>query len=425
MSLVPPLQDVGGVPPPRDARQRASLAIVLTSSRRSDPSTDKIRRWSRKTLEQLKAWIPSVVAGGADPGAWGLSTVFRTPGSAPPATTTTGRLSFWGRAFVASILVFLVAAAPRSGRAETPASNPAHEIILVVGAPGEESYQAAFSAAAAAWRDAARRAGAHLTTIGLDAPADGSPSDRERVQRALAALDPQALTPAWLVYLGHGTFDHQEAFWNLRGPDLSAQDLAHWLEPLRERTLIVVHGGSASGPFLPLLSGPRRIIITATRSGEEVNYARFGERFAQAIGSPRADLDQDGSTSVLEAFLFAAKETQTFYAENGRMATEHALIDDNGDRLGTPADWFQGVRVIKRPDGKLASAADGFRAHQIALIDAPDAPVLTPERKQQRDQWEQELEAVRRRRGEGSEAEYLRELERVLRKLATVYRGEK
>ena len=27
--------------------------------------------------------------------------------------------------------------------------------------------------------------------------------------------------------------------------------------------------------------------------------------------------------------------------------TEHALIDDNGDGQGTPADWFQGIRVVE------------------------------------------------------------------------------
>ena len=362
-----------------------------------------------------------VVAGVADPGALRLETVSQSPGSTTPATTEGDARAgdAFHRAVRAILTVFLLlCACVHLGRAASPEFS--NDIVLVIGAPGEESYQAGFTAAADAWREASRRAGARLTVIGLEPLTEGSPSDRERVQSALAALNPKAPTPVWIVYVGHGTFDHKEAWWNLRGADVSGEELVHWIEPLHDRTLIVVHGGSASGPFIPLLSAPGRIIITATRSGEEVNYARFGERFAQAIASPRADLDQDGSTSLLEAFLLAAKETQSLYAENGRMATEHALIDDNGDKLGTPSDWFQGVRVVKRPDGKTEEA-DGFRAHQIALVEAPNLPVLTAEQRQLRDRLEEEVEALRHRRAKLSEADYLRELEPVLRKLAEVY----
>lgn len=297
-----------------------------------------------------------------------------------------------------------------------------HEVILVIGAPGEEKYQTGFGAAAGAWRDACARAKARLTVIGLDSEKEGEPSDHDRLKNALTALAPQSPTPVWVVYVGHGTSNGQQAWWNLRGPDVSAAELAQWLPPPNSRTVIVVHGGSAGGPFIPILSAPGRILISATRSGNEVNYARFGERFAEAIASPRADLDQDGTVSVLEAFLQAEKDVQLFYSENARMATEHALIDDNGDKLGTPAEWFDGVRVVKRPDGNKG-AVDGFRARQIALIEAADAPKLTPEQRQQRDRLEQELETLRSRRESLPEAEYLKQIERVLRQLAELYRG--
>ena len=299
-------------------------------------------------------------------------------------------------------------------------AQPSHEVLLVIGAPGEETYRSGFNSAAEAWTEACRKAQARLTVVGLEAGSEGNATDKARIEKVLRELEPSGPIPVWVVYVGHGTFDRKEAWWNLRGPDVSGAELAQWLTPMAERTVIVVHGGSASGPFIPLFSGRNRIIISATRSGDEVNYARFGERFAHAIASSRADLDQDGSTSLLEAFLQAAKEAQTLYTENGRMATEHALLDDNGDKLGTPVDWFQGVRVVKRPDGQTA-APDGFRAHQLALLEASNAPVLTPEQRQLRDELEQELEAVRRRQGQLSEPEYLRELERVLRRLSELY----
>jgi len=78
------------------------------------------------------------------------------------------------------------------------------------------------------------------------------------------------------------------------------------------------------------LSATNRVIITATRSGNEQNFARFGQYFAEAITSTDADLDKDGQVSLLEAFLIASRRTSEFYKVEGRLATEHALIDDNG-----------------------------------------------------------------------------------------------
>ena len=42
---------------------------------------------------------------------------------------------------------------------------------------------------------------------------------------------------------------------------------------------------------------------TATRTGSEVQFAHFGEYLAGAIADPAADLDKDGQTSLLEAFI--------------------------------------------------------------------------------------------------------------------------
>jgi hypothetical protein len=320
-----------------------------------------------------------------------------------------------------SVVAATLAAAPLF------AAEPPHELLLVVGAPAERSIEVKWLAATEAWREASTRAGAHLTVIGTGASqpqAETAPTDdRERIREFLTKQDLNKPSPLWLVYLGHGTFDRKNAWWNLHGPDVSAEELAGWLKPLERRPVVLVHGGSASGPFVPALSGPQRIVITATRSGDEVNYARFGEKFAAAVASPDADLDQDGTTSLLEAFLFAAKQTQSFYADATRMLTEHALIDDNGDKLGTPADWFKGTRVVKRPDNSSA-AADGLRAHQIALIESPETRALSPEQRAQRDTLEQQLEKIRARRSQLPEADYLREIEMVLRQLAAIYRGE-
>ena len=118
----------------------------------------------------------------------------------------------------------------------------------------------------------------------------------------------------------------------------------------RESPLALIQCASASGPFLPALSAPGRVIITATRSGYEVNATRFGGYLARAIADPAADLDHDGRVSLLEAFLLASRQVAQSYREQGRLLTEHALLDDNGDQLATTADWFRGVHVVKEPE---------------------------------------------------------------------------
>jgi hypothetical protein len=163
-------------------------------------------------------------------------------------------------------------------------------------------------------------------------------------------------------------------------------------------------------------------VISATRSGHELNYARFGERFAEAVANPAADIDQDGQTSVLEAFVTAAQRVQAFYTESGRLATEHALIDDNGDKQGTPAEWFRGNRVQRRPKGK--AEPDGTRAGLMALVASDAERALTPAQREQRNVLERELEALRARKSELKEADYYRQLETIVRRLGAIYRAD-
>ncbi len=234
----------------------------------------------------------------------------------------------------------------------------------------------------------------------------------------IAALDPNLTTPVWIIYIGHGTFDGKDARLNLRGVHISAVELAALLKPVK-RTLIFVDGSSASAPFINALSAPNRIIITATQTGREVDYARFGELFATAITDPAADLDQDGQVSVLEAFVTAAQRAQDFYAENDRMATEHALIDDNGDKRGTPASWFQGTRLVRKPQGNVAP--DGDFAKNIALITSAAERAMTDDDRRLRDQYEKQLDQLRGQKANLDEDDYYAQLEVILRKLAAIY----
>ena len=294
------------------------------------------------------------------------------------------------------------------------AASPPPSLIVIVGAPGEEDYANVFKESAAAWLAAARSA--KTDAVAIVAEPD-KPDSRERLHSVLLAAT-NSPADLWLAFVGHGTFNGKEAKFNLPGPDISATELSEWLKPLKRR-VILLQGASASGPFINRLSASNRIIITATRSGSEQNYARFGINAANALTNSLSDVDQDGQNSALEVFLAASRMTTEWYKSEGRIATEHPLIDDNGDGRGTPADWFQGLRVVKKStDGALA---DGLRANQVFIVPSEFEASLTVEQRQWRDAKEIEIARLRDRKASIQEADYLAALEKLLLELSRFY----
>jgi hypothetical protein len=182
----------------------------------------------------------------------------------------------------------------------------------------------------------------------------------------------------------------------------------------------VINTASASAPFLNDLTGENRTIITATKSPNEIYYARFGEYFSLAIGGLKeADLDNDDQVSVLEAFVYSASKVTEFYTLAGRLSTEHSLIDDNGDSLGTRADWFEGVTATKvAGDG---AEPDGLRAMQQVLVPNELEKNFPPELKKKRDELEIKVRLLRRNKPNLKEADYYRDLEALLKELAVIY----
>jgi len=137
------------------------------------------------------------------------------------------------------------------------------------------------------------------------------------------------------VLFGHGTFAANVAKFNLPGPDMTPQDFAPLLARLRSKRIVFVNTASASGPFVEALSGPGRIIVTATRTGDEKYATLFGGPFVDAFFTEAADADRDGKVSILEAFDYAKKAVAASYQREGLLPTEHSLLDDNGDRQGS------------------------------------------------------------------------------------------
>lgn len=290
-------------------------------------------------------------------------------------------------------------------------------VLVVVGAPGAPEFAPQFREWADRWEAAAKKGNAEFIRIGADE--ESGTADRDRLQMEVASRAKSGKAPLWIVLIGHGTFDGREAKFNLRGPDASDAQFAEWLEGAG-RPVAFIDCASASGPFLNRLSGKDRVVITATRSGDEQNFARFGQHLAESIADPAADLDKDGQVSLLEAFLSANGRVAEFYRTGSRLATEHALLDDNGDRLGTPADWFTGVRATKR--AKDGASPDGLRAHQLHLIPSDRERGIPPEKLRRRDQLELAVAALREKKGKLDEAAYYDQLEKLMLDLARLYR---
>jgi hypothetical protein len=357
---------------------------------------------------------------------WSAEACFRfQSGGLPPhskfATSWlgAGKLPRYCRRFFdskCSIWMFVLLLFTANASAQT---NQSRSLVLVIGAAGEAEYGEQFSKCAGLWKEAAAKGGLQVTVIGED-----KDKPDEDLRRLLEVVTNEVAKPAgelWLVFIGHGTYDGRSAKFNLRGPDITATNLAAALKPCR-RPLVVVQCASASGPFLSALSAPGRVIITATRSGYELNATRFGNYLARAIADPAADLDKDGQTSLLEAFLAASREVQQFYKEQGRMLTEHALLDDNGDGLGTPPEWFRGTRAVKSAaNGK---SVDGIRAHQVFLVPGEQERQLSAEVRSSRDELEQKLSALRLKKKEIKEDDYFAQLEVILLEMAKLYDGK-
>lgn len=319
------------------------------------------------------------------------------------------------------LAIFLIGLAvtllvPRVGSGdEVDSAGP--QVLVVVGAAGSDEYRSQFDVWADRWRATATSIdGATFQEIGRGESGDSS--DKDLLHSAVTKMSGRANEAVWIVLIGHGTFDGKTAKFNLRGPDVSAEELSSWTAALKS-PLIVVNCASSSGPFINRISGERRIVVTATKSGQEQNFARFGDYLSHAISDIAADLDHDDEVSLLEAFLSASGQVAKFYEAEDRIATEHALIDDNGDQRGTPATLFQGTKAVQATKDGLVS--DGPSAARRVIFRSPGGINLDPQQTQQRDAVESEIDQLLQKKSELPIDEYFAQLEQQMLKIAALY----
>ncbi len=104
-----------------------------------------------------------------------------------------------------------------------------------------------------------------------------------------------------------------------------------------------------------------------------------------------------------------------FYRDEGRLASEHALLDDNGDRKGSSYEMVRG-----RASAKGGEAIDGKLASRISIAFDESRPSLSDEQLRQRNQLETQLEEIKTQHAE-DQTELRRRVLPVLRQIAEIY----
>ncbi|MYB55653.1 MAG: hypothetical protein F4X51_04610 [Gemmatimonadetes bacterium] len=233
-------------------------------------------------------------------------------------------------------------------------ANAAVFDVIISGSGGEDEYSERFDD----WGQRLRRVliercdhpAANVLLVnetGENADGASSITGIRNVFRGLS----ERVTPdddVFIFLIGHGSYRRQVAKLNIPGADLTAEDLDEFLKMLSVRRIIVVNGASMSAPFVNALSRDGRIICASTRSMDQRNATQFMRFFVQALEDGSADQNRDDRISVLEICTQASSLTDAWFLSEGLIATENAILDDNGDGLGTR------LSDIDAGDGMLA-----------------------------------------------------------------------
>lgn len=161
---------------------------------------------------------------------------------------------------------------------------------------------------------------------------DGS-SRRADIEAAVGRLQKQLRSGDQLTIflIGHGSSAGDDAKFNIVGPDITGTEFAALLEGFNQQDVVVINTTSSSYAFSAALSARGRVVVSATRSRAERYDPMFARYLIEALDNRQGDRDKNQRVSVLEAFTYASQSVTSWYRDQGRLPTERAVLDDNGD----------------------------------------------------------------------------------------------
>lgn len=293
------------------------------------------------------------------------------------------------------------------------AQGPRTTLVVVAGVGGEPRFTQAFRTMTQSMVRAARTRFAlpdsQVWAFTEDSTVGRGRSTKANVEGALTRIVSAGRAGDRLVVIlfGHGNAQADVTRFNLPGPDMTVEDFARVLDGYAG-SLAFVNTASSSGEFVKALSGPRRIVITATKSAREQNETFFPGFFVKALAEAAGDTDKDGRVSLLEAFTYARQEVERKFELANQLASEHPQLDDDGDGAG------RGDASENAPDGKLARTFFLEPLGGAAVASDPRAARLVEERRV----LESRIDSLRSRRSTMSEDAYQKALEPLLVELA-------
>ncbi len=286
--------------------------------------------------------------------------------------------------------------------------GPQTYAVIVTGLGGEKEFDDEFANLGKRLSDGLHRSGLDANHVTLLPAKSAHKEEIARVLQDIAGKSRKEDT-LLLFLVGHGSYDGRDYKFNVIGPDPTAAEIRQWLDKIPAGKQVIVDSSSSSGAATEVWSRAGRVVITATRNGQERNATVFMRFFAEALTDPAADIDKNGTVSALEAFRYAEQHTAKFYESASRIATEHPMLDDNGDGKG-----------VKDPSPQNG---EGILAGQVALVrnGASQARVDTAEARDlrtQKEKLENDIATLKYNKASLEAGEYKQKMDSLLLELA-------
>jgi len=199
---------------------------------------------------------------------------------------------------------------------------------------------------------------------------------------------------AAIYLIGHGSFDGEEYKFNIPGLDITTDDILGIMNAFPGQNHFLLNTSSTSGALLEPLQDENRILVTATRNGNEKNATFFGKYFVEALSSEDADLNKNNNISIEEAFSYSQRQVEEYFESQGQLATEHAEISGDG-------------------------AAQFTLARINPVVISTENPRIA-ELQEQSLEIDRQIESLQLRRGEMSNAEYIEQLQALILQSARI-----